>query len=209
MKRGIFISFEGPDGCGKSTQIGLLGEYLREQGLDVVRVREPGGTPISEKIREIILDKKNSEMSARAEALLYAASRAQLTAEVIEPALKAGSMVLSDRFMDSSIAYQGFGRGLGEGVRLINEFAVGELQPDLTFLLDLSPEKGRARLLKDGEPDRLESEAMSFHRAVYEGYLELSRIYADRFVVVDADRPVEDIAEDIRKAIDSHVLKRA
>ncbi len=209
MKRGIFISFEGPDGCGKSTQIGLLGEYLREQGLDVVRVREPGGTPISEKIREIILDKKNSEMSARAEALLYAASRAQLTAEVIEPALKAGSMVLSDRFMDSSIAYQGFGRGLGEGVRLINEFAVGELQPDLTFLLDLSPEKGRARLLKDGEPDRLESEAMSFHRAVYEGYLELSRIYADRYVVVDADRPVEDIAEDIRKAIDSHVLKRA
>jgi dTMP kinase len=148
-------------------------------------------------------------MSARAEALLYAASRAQLTAEVIEPALKAGSMVLSDRFMDSSIAYQGFGRGLGEGVRLINEFAVGELQPDLTFLLDLSPEKGRARLLKDGEPDRLESEAMSFHRAVYEGYLELSRIYADRYVVVDADRPVEDIAEDIRKAIDSHVLKRA
>ncbi len=209
MKRGIFISFEGPDGCGKSTQIGLLEEYLREQGLDVVRVREPGGTPISEKIREIILDKKNSEMSARTEALLYAASRAQLTAEVIEPALKAGSMVLSDRFMDSSIAYQGFGRGLGEGVRLINEFAVGELQPDLTFLLDLSPEKGRARLLKDGEPDRLESEAMSFHRAVYEGYLELSRIYADRFVVVDADRPVEDIAEDIRKAIDSHVLKRA
>ncbi|MBQ1384688.1 MAG: dTMP kinase [Firmicutes bacterium] len=209
MKRGIFISFEGPDGSGKSTQIRLLTEYCREKGLEAVTVREPGGTAISEKIREIILDKKNSEMSPVAEALLYAASRAQLVEQIIRPALEEGKMVLSDRFMDSSIAYQGYGRGLGDGVRIINEFAVRDLQPDLTFFLDLDPVKGKQRVLKEGEPDRLESEAMTVHRAVYEGYKKLSLIYPQRFVTVDADRPVGEIASDIREAFDRYVLERA
>jgi len=209
LKRGIFISFEGPDGSGKSTQIRLLTEYCREKGLEAVTVREPGGTAISEKIRDIILDKKNSEMSPVAEALLYAASRAQLVEQIIRPALEEGKMVLSDRFMDSSIAYQCYGRGLGDGVRIINEFAVRDLQPDLTFFLDLDPVKGKQRVLKEGEPDRLESEAMTFHRAVYEGYKKLSLIYPQRFVTVDADRPIGDIASDIREAFDRYVLERA
>ncbi|MBR0138929.1 MAG: dTMP kinase [Firmicutes bacterium] len=209
MKKGFFISFEGPDGSGKTTQIGLLSAYLRSKGYEITAVREPGGTPISEKIREIILDNKNREMAPAAEALLYAASRAQLVEEVIRPALEEGRIVLSDRFMDSSIAYQGYGRGLGDGVRAINEFAVRDLQPDLTFLMDLDPALGKMRVLKEGTPDRLESEALSFHRRVYEGYLELSRIYSKRFVVIDAAKSVGEISEEIIEAFEKYAAERA
>ncbi len=209
MKKGFFISFEGPDGSGKTTQIGLLTAYLRAKGYETVAVREPGGTPISEKIREIILDNRNREMAPATEALLYAAARAQLVEEVIRPALEEGKIVLSDRFMDSSIAYQGYGRGLGDGVRTINEFAVRDLQPDLTFLMDLDPALGKLRVLKEGAPDRLESEALSFHRKVYEGYLELSRIYSNRFVVIDATESVREISEKIIGAFERYAAERA
>ncbi|MCF0151059.1 MAG: dTMP kinase [Firmicutes bacterium] len=207
--KGLFISFEGPDGSGKTTQIRLLTEHCTQKGLKVLSTREPGGTPISEKIREIILDNRNKEMAPAAEALLYAASRAQLVDQVIKPALQEGTIVLSDRFMDSSIAYQGYGRGLGDGVRVINEFAIQDLQPDLTFFLNVDPAVGKKRVLAEGAPDRMESEAMTFHNKVYQGYLELSRIYQDRYVVIDAARSIEEIAELIRTRVDAYVAERA
>ena len=209
MKRGIFISFEGPDGSGKTTQIQLLADYCKEKGLKTIATREPGGTPISEKIREIILDNRNKEMAPAAEALLYAASRAQLVDQVIKPALEEGTIVLSDRFMDSSIAYQGYGRGLGDGVRTINEFAIQSLQPDLTFFMNVDPAIGKKRVLAEGAPDRMESEAMTFHRAVYNGYVELSKIYKDRYVVIDGTKSIEEIAAIIRGCVEKYVAERA
>lgn len=207
--KGIFISFEGPDGSGKTTQIQLLAEYCKEKGLKTIATREPGGTPISEKIREIILDNRNKEMAPAAEALLYAASRAQLVDQVIKPALEEGTIVLSDRFMDSSIAYQGYGRGLGDGVRTINEFAIQSLQPDLTFFMNVDPAVGKKRVLAEGAPDRMESEAMTFHRAVYNGYVELSKIYKDRYVVIDGTKSIEEIAAIIRGCVEKYVAERA
>lgn len=207
--KGIFISFEGPDGSGKTTQIQLLADYCKEKGLKTIATREPGGTPISEKIREIILDNRNKEMAPAAEALLYAASRAQLVDQVIKPALEEGTIVLSDRFMDSSIAYQGYGRGLGDGVRTINEFAIQSLQPDLTFFMNVDPAIGKKRVLAEGAPDRMESEAMTFHRAVYNGYVELSKIYKDRYVVIDGTKSIEEIAAIIRGCVEKYVAERA
>ena len=157
MKRGYFITFEGPDGAGKSTQIEYLKEYLEDRGLEYLFTREPGGTRISEKIRDMLLDKENCDLTARTEALLYAASRAQLVEDVIQPALNEGKIVVSDRYIDSSIAYQGFGRDLGEKVTEINKFAVNDLEPDLTFLLMISPDDVKARLDQQNL-DRLESE---------------------------------------------------
>jgi len=209
MNKGLFISFEGPDGSGKSTQLALLKSYCQEKGYEILCTREPGGTAISEKIRELLLDYRNTEMIAEAEALLYAASRAQLVKQVIKPALEEGKIVLSDRFMDSSIAYQGFGRKLGDGVRLINEFAVQGLQPDLTFFLDLDPKEGKNRVLALGKPDRIEGEAMNFHYAVYEGYKELCKHYAFRYVRIDASLPKEEIANIIQEKVDSYVAKRS
>ena len=161
MKKGLFISFEGPDGAGKSTQLAMLAEYCRSKGLDITVTREPGGTSISEKIRCIILDPENSEMSASCEALLYAASRAQLIDQLIRPAVEEGRIVLCDRFVDSSIAYQAYARGLGEGVRLINRFAIKGTMPDCTFFLDIDPEKGRERNVDAGKKDRMEQEELS------------------------------------------------
>ena len=192
--KGIFITFEGPDGSGKTTQIRLLREYCLAKGYDVVLTREPGGTPISEAIRALLLDPAHKEMDGVTEALLYAASRAQHVAEKIRPALEKGCVVLCDRFMDSSIAYQGYARGLGDDVRVINEFAVQGTQPDITFLMDL---------------DRLEQEDLSFHNAVYEGYMQLKEIYRSRFVTVDASRSIEEIAEEIRRRFDDYVAGRS
>ena len=203
--RGVFISFEGPDGSGKTTQIRLLSEYLKEKGYDVLMTREPGGTRISEDIRKIILDPENIEMDDMTEALLYAAARAQHVAQLIKPAVEEGKIVLTDRFMDSSIAYQGYGRGLGDKIRIINEYAVGGTHPDLTFFLKLSPEEGINRAGKRQGLDRLERESLDFHNAVYEGYLELAKIYADRYVVIDASGSVEDIAEEIRAKFEEYV----
>ncbi len=199
MSRGLFISFEGTDGSGKTTQYRLFAEYLLSLGYEVVTTREPGGTPISEKIRGIILDPENTEMDDMTEALLFAAGRAQHVAQLIRPSVEAGKIVLCDRFMDSSIAYQGYARGLGDCVRIINEYAVAGMQPDLTFLLDLPPQAGRARNVKAGKADRLEKQAMEFHSKVYEGYKKLAEIYPDRFIVIDAAGSIEEVQARIRR----------
>jgi len=196
MRQGLFITFEGPDGSGKTTQIKKLKEYLTNQGIDAVLTREPGGTYIGEKIREIILDPKHQEMTYLAESLLYAASRAQHVSEVIMPALKAGKTVICDRFMDSSIAYQGYGRKLGDKVRIINEIAVGGLVPDLTFLLLINPKEGKDRISRN-ELDRLELEEINYHLDVYAGYQELLQKHSDRIILIDGAGKIEDITEEI------------
>lgn len=200
MRKGLFISIEGPDGSGKSTQISLLRKYFEERGTEVVLTREPGGTPISEKIREIILDKNNKEMDAMTEALLYASSRAQHVAEVIKPALEAGKIVICDRFIDSSIAYQGYGRGLGDCVRVINEYAVRGCMPDVTFLLEMDPKIGKERISADDQ-DRLEQEKLEFHKKVFDGYMEIEKKF-DRIIGIDAARSIEEISADIIKHIE-------
>ena len=207
MKRGFFISFEGPDGAGKSTQIEFLKEYLEDRGLEYIFTREPGGTKISEKIREMLLDKENSDMTARTEALLYAASRAQLVEKVIEPALKEGKIVVSDRYIDSSIAYQGFGRDLGPKVTEINKFAVNELEPDLTFLMMISPDDVKERLDQDNL-DRLESEDLEFKKKVLEGFESVAEEYRFRVRVIDATLSKEEIRDSIIKEVEWHFNKR-
>ena len=209
MKRGVFITFEGPDGSGKSTQVKLLAEYCNAHGYNVLLTREPGGTPISENIRNLILDPKNKEMVSSTEALLYAASRAQLVAQVIKPALEAGQIVICDRFLDSSIAYQGYARGLGDDVRVINEFAIQGLQPDMTFFMNLDPEIGMSRVELGGYKDRLEQEAMDFHRKVYEGYLEVSKIYKDRYINIDASKSAVYISAEISAIFEKYVAERS
>ena len=194
--KGIFISIEGPDGSGKSTQIENIKDFLLEAGIDFVFTREPGGTAIGERIREIILDRKCKEMDSMTEALLYAAARAQDVAEVIRPALAAGKVVICDRFVDSSLAYQGYGRGLGDAVTIINGYAIDECVPDITFLLKLDPRVGKGRI-KDELQDRLEAEKEAFHMEVYKGYLELEKKYSNRIVGIDASGSVDDIKEQI------------
>ncbi len=186
MKKGLFITFEGVDGCGKSTQARFLAEYLKEQGMDAVLTREPGGCEISELIRDIILNVKNTAMSSHTEALMYAAARAQLVDEVIRPALNAGRIVICDRFFDSSAAYQGFGRGLGiEYVLGINAHAVESCMPDATFFMDFSPQDARHRMHRRTEKDRLESEPDEFFERVYAGFSALKQRYPERYICVD------------------------
>lgn len=200
MKRGLFITFEGPDGSGKSTQIELLEDYLKEGGHDTLLTREPGGTDISEKIRDIILDTNNTEMSHMTEALLYAASRAQHVDQVIRPALEANMTVICDRFVDSSIVYQGFGRKLGESVEVINDYAIGDCVPNITFLLMIDPSVGIKRA-SGGVPDRIESESIAYHKEVYKAYLALMDKYPNRIFGVDASGTIESIHEEIKNKI--------
>ena len=196
MMKGLFISFEGPDGSGKSTQINKLSEFFKSKGYEVVLTREPGGTPISEKIRTIILDKENKEMVPMTEALLYAASRAQHVSQVIKPALAAGKVVICDRFVDSSMAYQGYGRGLGDSVWEINKYAVDGTMPDITFLFKLDPSIGLARTQRRENQDRLEQEKIDFHDRLFEGYLELEKKH-DRIVGIDASKSIDEITREI------------
>ncbi len=205
MKRGLFISIEGPDGSGKSTQIKLIKEFLNDIGMEAILTREPGGTVISEKIRQIILDKEHIEMDPMTEALLYAASRAQHVAEVIKPGLQSGKTVICDRFVDSSIAYQGYGRHLGDAVRIINEYAVAGCMPDITFLLKVDPSVGKDRI-KEEEQDRLENEKLDFHNTVFKGYLELEEIYKDRIIGIDATKNIDEISNQIVSHI-NNILK--
>jgi len=173
---GLFIAFEGPDGCGKSTQLRFLAEYLEKSGASVIRTREPGGSPIAEKIRELLLDKDNAQMDAVTEALLYAAARAEHVRKVVRPALAEGKVVLCDRFVLSSYAYQGYGRGLGtELVQRINEPALDGCLPDVTVFINIPPERAFARMNENKVRDRLESEDISFHERVFEGFTALSR----------------------------------
>ncbi len=204
MKKGIFITMEGPDGSGKTTQIELLREYLEKKGYDVLITREPGGTRISEAIREVILNKDYTEMSPSTEMLLYASARAQLIAEVVGPALESGKAVISDRFVDSSLVYQGIARGLGvENVYEVNLRAIGEYMPDVTFLLDLPADVGIARKKDQKELDRMERESLEFHRAVAEGYRSLQGRFPDRIEKIDATLPIEDICDIIRNRVET------
>lgn len=201
--RGKFITIEGTDGSGKSTQIELLMDYLRKKGADVIFTREPGGTQISEKIREIILDVDNSEMTGITEALLYAAARSQHVEEKIIPALEAGKIIVCDRFVDSSIAYQGAARGIGaEKIMGINEAALHGIMPDMTLFFDLSPEKGILRKKNERALDRLEKEKMDFHEKVYEGYKNLCKKYPERIKPIDADRSIDEVHSEVIEVID-------
>ncbi len=185
---GKLITFEGPDGAGKTTQVNLTATALREDGYDVLVTREPGGTRLSEAIRGILLDPAFKEMTPSAEALLYAASRAQLVGEVVLPALGSGRVVLCDRFVDSSLAYQGYGRGLDLGMlRMINSPALRGIGAFLTILLDLEPGEGLRRAAKLEKMDRLEQEDLAFHRRVRDGYLALARQNPERIKVVRAE----------------------
>lgn len=201
MKKGLFISIEGPDGSGKSTQINNIKHFFADKGMELVFTREPGGTVIGERIREILLDKSHTEMDPMTEAMLYAAARAQHVAQVIKPALDDGKVVVCDRFVDSSIAYQGFGRQLGESVAKINGFAVDGCMPDITFLMKLDPRVGKNRI-GGREQDRLELEKEAFHIAVFEGYLALEKQYPDRIFGIDANRTIEEIKNDIYKKLE-------
>ena len=195
--KGLFISLEGGDGAGKSTQIRNIERFFEEKGLVVVHTREPGGTPIGEKLRDILLDRENAEMDAVTEMLIYAASRAQHVSERIMPALEEGSVVICDRFTDSSIAYQAYGRGLGDQVAEVNRRATGGLEPDITFWLDIDPYIGRQRAGSEGELDRLETEKMDFHCRVREGYRELTEKHPDRIKRIDASKTIEEMRADI------------
>jgi dTMP kinase len=199
-RKGLFISFEGVEGAGKSTQLKLLYDWLKDQGKEVVVTREPGGAPIAERIRHILLDTTNKGMDPKTEALLYAAGRAQHVSETVRPSLERDAVVLCDRYIDSSLAYQGLARGLGEDdVLHLNEWATDELLPDLVILLHLDADKGLERL--EGDPDRMESEDVSFHRKVGEGYLHLAREYPSRFAVVDASGTKEQVHTQVRAAV--------
>jgi len=196
----LFITLEGPDGSGKTTQARLLAHWLQEEGHPVVLVREPGGTTIGERIREVLHDPAHTGMSPWTEVFLYCAARSQLVAEIIRPALAAGQTVLCDRYADSTLAYQGYGRGLDlDALRLVLYLATGGLTPDLTFCLDISPEEGLARRRAGGgEWNRLDQETVDFHRRVRTGYLELAGLEPQRWVVVDAARSVEAVQADLR-----------
>ena len=196
---GVFIAIEGGDGAGKSTQAKLLAEGLRTRGYEVLITREPGGSPIAEKIRHVVLDVANLGLNERAEALLFAASRAEHVASTIRPALEQGTIVISDRYMDSSIAYQGIARGLGlEHIRELNLWATDNLVPDLTIILDVDAEHGLNRV---ADPNRIEEESTEFHSVVRAAFLELAKRDPNRYLIVSANQPAEEIAETIFKRV--------
>lgn len=192
--KGIFITLEGPDGSGKSTIMKLIRDYLKDKNIDFITTREPGGTEIGEEIRKIILDEKNKNMSAETEALLYAASRGQHIHEKILPALKEGKVVLCERFVLSSLAYQGIGRNLGiDKVKMINDFAIKDVNPDLTLFFHINPEITLGRKTKKKGGDRLEREGSKFHKEVYEGYMKLLKLYPENIEIIDATKSIKEV----------------
>ncbi|MGN0390020.1 MAG: dTMP kinase [Wujia sp.] len=203
--KGIFISMEGPDGSGKTTQITLLRNHLEQRGYDeVVITREPGGTVISEAVRGIILNREYAEMDDRTEAMLYAAARAQLVAQVIKPALESGKAVISDRFVDSSAVYQGMARGLGvQNVYDLNAFAIQGIMPDLTIHLDLPAEVGLCRAKERAELDRMEAESIAFHEKVAQGYRDLAKLAPERIHTIDATQSIEEIHTQIIEKVET------
>ena len=205
----MFITLEGPEGSGKTTQIPLLVDWLREQGYAVELTREPGGTDIGTQIRDVLHDPVNTAMDATAEILLYSADRAQHVAQCIRPALAAGKIVVSDRYYDSTLAYQGYGRGLDlEMLRAITAFATAGLKPDLTLYLDIAPEEGLQRRQAGGEEwNRLDAETLDFHRRVRAGYMALIAQEPERWVVIDAARSVEEVQGAIRAEVGARLEK--
>ena len=200
---GVFLTMEGPDGAGKSTQIELLRDYLSRKGYDIIVCREPGGTKISEAIRQVILNKDFTEMSHMTELLLYTAARAQLMEEVIRPALKEGKVVICDRFVESSAVYQGIARGMGiELVYEINQYAIGDTLPDLTTMIDLDAKTGISRKKEQAELDRMEREALDFHEKVVKGYREIAALHPERIYKVDGHQTIEEIHKKIAAAVD-------
>jgi dTMP kinase len=206
----MFITLEGPEGAGKSSQIRPLAAFLRERGYDVVVTREPGGTPIGDQIRAALHDTANTAMSPTTEVLLYAASRAQHVAELIRPALAAGRVVLCDRYADSTMAYQGYGRGLDlDALRRLTAFATGGLSPDLTLLLDIDAARGLARRRDEGEEmNRLDLETLAFHNRVRTGYHALMAADPGRWRLIDADRPPEIVQAEIQQVVLEGLTRR-
>lgn len=203
MTAARFIVFEGGEGAGKSTQSAALADYLQARGHEVLCTREPGGTPAAEAIRAVLLDPANAGLDDRAEALLFAAARGDHAARVIRPALERGEIVISDRYLDSSVAYQGVARGLGaERVAELSLWATGGLVPDLTIVLDVDPALGLARVVG---PDRLESEPLEWHARVRQGFLDIAAADPDRYLVLDAARPAEDLAVEITVVVEGLV----
>lgn len=206
---GYFISFEGPEGAGKTTVVSAVAKRLEADGKKVLLTREPGGIRIAEKIRSVILDKESIEMDAKTEALLYAAARRQHLVEKVIPAIEKGMIVLCDRFIDSSLAYQGHARGLGmDEVLTINEFAIGETMPDLTIFFDVKPEIGLSRILhnKEREQNRLDLESLRFHQDVYEGYQMLVNRYPERIISTDASLSQVKVVENVYKIVSSRFM---
>lgn len=196
---GFFIVFEGGDGGGKSTQEARLSEALVQRGHEVVRTREPGGTPAAEAIRGVVLNPEFTGLDDRAEALLYAAARADHAARVIRPALERGAVVISDRYLDSSVAYQGYARGLGaDAIRDLSLWATDHLVPDLVVVLDVDPKVGLSRV---GKPDRLEAEPLAFHEQVRAAFLDLAKRDPDRYLVVDARGTIDEVADIVRERV--------
>ena len=211
MKRGVFITVEGPEGAGKTTIITKVAEQLKKEGYRIVLTREPGGIPIAEQIREVILNRDNTAMDPRTEALLYAAARRQHLMEKVVPALTEGAIVLCDRFVDSSLAYQGYARGIGvDEIWQINQFAIEELMPELTLFFMIDPKRGLERIEqhKNREVNRLDVEELSFHQKVYDGYQLLMEKNPDRIKGIDADRSVEEVYEETLHQIKTIIDKK-
>lgn len=205
---GKFITFEGPEGSGKTSVIRGVKEFLIQEGYDILTTREPGGSNIAEAIRDIILSKENTEMNAYTEALLFAASRSQHFTEIIVPALDAGKIILCDRFIDSSLAYQGYARDLGiDKVYDINKFGIGDHLPDVTIFIDVPPQVGLKRVFDNHgrKVDRLDLETVEFHEKVYEGYKQLATKFDDRFVVIDGTNTVETVIEDTIQVLKTYL----
>lgn len=205
---GVFITFEGGEGAGKSTQVGLIVERLRAAGLTVTSLREPGSTVVGDRVRDLLLDPAHSELDPRAELLLYEASRAELVAEEIVPRIDAGDIVACDRFTDSTLAYQGYGRGLDiDGIRALNDWATGGVRPDVTILLDVDPVLGIARATGTGA-DRVEAEDIAFHERVRDGFLAIADESGDRVIVIEGDAPAADVAASVWETLRWHPAMR-
>jgi dTMP kinase len=205
----MFITFEGPEGSGKTSQIPLLAEYLREQGHSVITTREPGGTDIGEQVRSILTRLENTSMHPRTEILLFLAARAQLVEQCIRPQLQQGSLVISDRYGDATLAYQGYGHGTDLVLlRQLLNFATGSLWPDLSILLDVDPELGLQRKRSGGEWNRLDAYTLAFHQRVWQGYREMAEQDAQRWVVIDAGQSFQEVQSQIRQAVVQRLSSR-